>query len=158
MISLIIAIIALSISLASFYYIHLQGPKIKVEHFTHEILKGNLLPAPNPYLEARHTLVVTNNGNKIGLLRNVVVKTEKEISSDDLRQSYLRISHGEDYVTTVAPVPIKAKESIVIIFDYILQHPRAKHYIEVSYDTSFFLDIKQKTEKIWNSEKFGNII
>ena len=156
--SIIISILALiisgTLSGASFYYIHLQGPKINVEHFTQETIHETApVSIGKPQLlEKRHTLVVTNNGNKTGLLRNVVVKTVKKVSIDDLHQSYLRISHGDKYVDTVAPIPIKGKESIVIIFDYLLDIPNAEHFIEVYYDVSFFSKIIHKTDIIWRSE------
>jgi hypothetical protein len=153
-IPLIISFIALGISGVSFYYIHLQGPKIRVEHFTQETIFETIPESIGKKgfpLEKRHTLVVTNNGNQTGLLRDVVVKTVKKISIDELNQSYLKISHGEKYVKTVAPIPIKGKESIVIIFEYLLDLPDVEHYIEVSYDVSFFSKVIHKNKVIWLS-------
>gem|GEM_PF-4133898 len=154
--SLIISFIALGISGISFYYLHLQGPKIKIEHLKEETVHFMFLESAKKNgfpLEKEHVLAVTNNGNKTGLLRNILVRTLKERSIDEIHQGSLKISHGDEYIDTNEPLPIKGKESIVINFCYILDHPSDEHYIEVTYDTSFFSRIFQKTEIIWRSNK-----
>lgn len=145
-IPIVISLIALYFSGTSLYYSYLQGPKFRIEHLSFEPEKYE------GYEQFRHTIAIVNNGNKTGLLRDVIAKSDKE-NAAEIKPSYLKISHGSDYINTIAVIPIKPKEAIVIIYDYRITFIGAPHWIEITYDDATIFGIKEKTIAIWKREK-----
>jgi len=148
-IPIIISLIALYFSGTSLYYSHLQGPKFRIEHLSYETTEHER------YEQFRHTITIVNNGNKTGLLRDIVAKRD-EGNSAEIKPSLLKISHGSNFIDTIAVIPIKSKEAIVIIYDYTITFVGAPHRIDITYDDATIFGIKQKTIAIWKREKGKN--
>jgi hypothetical protein len=140
-ITVLLSAVAIELSSLTLYYNYLQGPKIEVEHFKRQ------RESENP-LTYRHVIIVTNHGNKNGLLRDIVIRTHPEVQA---KQSYLRISQGLGYIDTVAPIPVKSKESIVIFLDYEINENIQSYWIETTYDKSSIKGVFAVTDTIWHS-------
>jgi hypothetical protein len=145
-IPIIISLIALYFSGTSLYYSHLQGPKFRIEHLSFEKVEHER------YEQFRHTIAIVNNGNKTGLLRDVIAKRDKE-NAAEIKSSLLKISHGSNFIETIAVIPIKPKEAIVIIYDYTITFIGAPHQIDITYDDATIFGIRKKTIPIWKREK-----
>ena len=145
-ITIIISLIALYFSGIALYYSHLQGPKFRIEHLSFEKINHE------GYEQFRHTITIVNNGNKTGLLRDVIAKKDKE-NAAEIKPSLLKISRGSDFINTIAVIPIKSKEGIVILYDYTITFIGAHHWIEIIYDDATIFGIRKKTMLIWKREK-----
>jgi hypothetical protein len=133
----IFSTIAIGLSVSSFYYSYLRGPKLKAEHLSFEEKNNNYL----------HTITLINNGNKTGILRSMVVKSDN--MNVKLNQDHLRISKGEEWVSNDAVIPIQPKESIVIRFSYFINYPKQSHKIEITHDKAGIRGVKPITYTLW---------
>jgi len=140
-ITVLLSVVAIELSITAIYYNYLQGPKLQIEHFKRQREREN----PLTY---RHVFIVTNHGNKNGLLRDIIIRTHPKVQGN---QSYLRISQGREYIDTVAPIPVKPRESIVIILDYEITENIHSYWIEATYDKSAINKVIPITDTIWRS-------
>ena len=136
------------LSILSFYYIHLQGPKFRIEHLSVEIPELG-----NSETVFRHTIAIINNGNKTGILRNLIVETD---SDTEFSPSYLKVSRGGRYVRTTATMAIKPKDSVIIMYDYLVKERVGSiphHWIKTIIDESIGLDIDKSEKVIWRYDR-----
>jgi len=107
----IISGIAIILSILSFYYIHLQGPVLRIEHLSKK--RVNLTQKTSTTYE--HITTVINEGNKIGIIKQisaVIDTSDSNFKIERLRGSYI-YRGAENYEinedTPYAVIPIAPK-------------------------------------------------
>lgn len=142
--SLIISFIALILSFGSFYYLHIQGPKLEIEHFSEHLFERQLS-------QYEHIFSIVNHGNKTGLLRHINIESPKNQAEIKLPPSIEKFE-GPDVIKTVLPLSVKPKDSMVFGLRYDLKFPKQPHWIEVIYDKAKIINVVKKNEIIWKNK------
>ena len=111
---LIISIVAIFLSITSFYYLHIQGPRFRVSLYSHTLKSYDVRK------EIVFSLAIVNDGNKTGILKEIRLETAPQIET---QQGYIMTSKVtstswgspiEANLHINLPVAIKPKDSLII--------------------------------------------
>ena len=141
----IISLVAIVLSVLSFYYIHLQGPKFRFEHISWN-LQGTGVDT-----QYRHTIAIINDGNKSGLIRDIKAKTNSKTPVSIKRVKVLRGSERFELSEEKKAIAIGPKESIILLVDSNLSDVNVKkgdeipdYCIEILYDKAIIFNVYER--------------
>jgi len=144
-----IPLIAVLIAIVSLYHSYFKGPEFRFEHISRN-LQGT--GVGRTY---RHIIAVVNNGNKVGLIRDINLKTKNVKEITNLRVSIDKGKEKRIDLTEKKKIfSVGPKESVILFCDCDFSFDDKKipdYCIEISYDKQILLDICKRE---WKSDSY----